>query len=203
MKTIKYNRISTLTQSGLRFNEDTTHYDMTLLDKVSGRVPFAERPEASKLMKLILKGEVERVVVEEVSRLGRNAIDVSTTLQFFENNNVKLSIRNMSLESHVNGKPNAFFKFFVGISGMFAEMEKDIIAERTAQGRHVAKANGVVFGRPLGSTKTPSSYLTKHKDIVKYLTTTEASIRFIAKETNKSTSIVQRVKGILAVQGKV
>jgi DNA invertase Pin-like site-specific DNA recombinase len=203
MKAIKYNRVSTLTQSGLRFNEDTTPYDMTLLDKVSGRVPFAERPEASKLIKLILKGEVERVVVEEVSRLGRNAVDIYTTLQFFENHNIKLSIRDMSLESHVNGKPNPFFKFFVGVSGSFAEMEKSITAERTSQGRRVAKANGVVFGRPIGSNKSAASYLIKHKDIVKFLANTEASIRFIAKETEKSTSIVQRVKGILAAQGKI
>lgn len=203
MKTIKYNRVSTLTQSGLRFNEDTTNYDMTLLDKVSGRIPFAERPEASKLMKLILKGEVGRVVVEEISRLGRNAIDVFTTLQFLEKHNITLSIRNMGIESQVDGKPNPTFRLIVQIMSSISEMEKDNIAERTSQGRQVAKANGVVFGRPIGSNKSAASYLIKHKDIVKFLSNTEASIRFIAKETEKSTSIVQRVKGILAVQGKI
>jgi len=39
---IKYNRVSTLQQSGDRFNLDNDNYDLTLLDKVSGSVPFKE-----------------------------------------------------------------------------------------------------------------------------------------------------------------
>ena len=43
---VKYNRVSTILQTGNRFKADTDHYDMTLLDKVSGSVSFMDRTEA-------------------------------------------------------------------------------------------------------------------------------------------------------------
>ena len=46
---VKYNRVSTILQTGNRFKADTDHYDMTLLDKVSGSVSFMDRTEAKKL----------------------------------------------------------------------------------------------------------------------------------------------------------
>ena len=46
---VKYNRVSTILQTGNRFKADTDHYDMTLLDKVSCSVSFMDRTEAKKL----------------------------------------------------------------------------------------------------------------------------------------------------------
>ena len=40
---VKYNRVSTLQQSGDRFTVDQTNYDLVLFDKISGSVPFKER----------------------------------------------------------------------------------------------------------------------------------------------------------------
>ncbi|HZK92971.1 MAG TPA: hypothetical protein VFC67_02100 [Prolixibacteraceae bacterium] len=37
---VKYNRVSTLQQGGNRFSADNEKYDLTLLGKVSGSVPF-------------------------------------------------------------------------------------------------------------------------------------------------------------------
>jgi hypothetical protein len=49
---IKYNRVSTSQQTGDRFTVDTEQYDLTLFDKVSGTVPFKERPKGKELAKL-------------------------------------------------------------------------------------------------------------------------------------------------------
>ena len=46
---VKYNRVSTILQTGNRFKADTDHYDMTLLDKVSCSVSFMDWTEAKKL----------------------------------------------------------------------------------------------------------------------------------------------------------
>jgi hypothetical protein len=40
---VKYNRVSTTGQSGERFKADEEKYDKTILDVVSGSVPFRER----------------------------------------------------------------------------------------------------------------------------------------------------------------
>lgn len=53
---IKYNRVSTLQQSGERFGLDTDNYDQTLLEKVSGSVPFKERPKGIEVVNLVESG---------------------------------------------------------------------------------------------------------------------------------------------------
>ena len=84
---VKYNRVSTLLQSGNRFEADTENYDLVLLDKISGSVCFSDRPKSKELIKLIHSGVVTEIVIEEeLSRLGRNTGDVIKTLEWFEKN---------------------------------------------------------------------------------------------------------------------
>lgn len=197
---IKYNRVSTMKQSGERFQEDSATYDLTLFDKVSGSVPFNKRPEGAKLVKLIQEGKVARVVVEEISRLGRNVIDVSETLKFLEEYKVNLNIRNMGIESMVEGKPNPTFRLILQIMASISEMEKEHIKERTAQGRAVAVAKGVKMGRKEGTKETKAEFLNKHKNAVRLLKESDFSIRDIARLEKLAPSTIQRLKNALKEQ---
>ena len=67
---VKYNRVSTILQTGNRFKADTDHYDMTLLDKVSGSVSFMDRTEAKKLIRYVEERKITELITEEFSRLG-------------------------------------------------------------------------------------------------------------------------------------
>ena len=200
---IKYNRVSTMKQSGERFKDDSATYDLTLFDKVSGSVPFDKRPEGAKLVKLIQEGKVARVVVEEISRLGRNVMDVSKTLLFLEEHKVNLNIRNMGIESMVEGKPNPTFRMILQIMASISEMEKEHIKERTSQGRAVAVAKGVKMGRTLGTSETKAEFLNKHKNAVKMLKEKALSIRDIAKLTELAPSTIQKLKHALKEQLKL
>ena len=62
---VKYNRVSTILQTGNRFKADTDHYDMTLLDKVSGSVSFMDRNEAKKLVQYVEEGKITELVTEQ------------------------------------------------------------------------------------------------------------------------------------------
>ena len=53
---VKYNRVSTLGQSGDRFSVDREKYDLDLLDKVSGTLPFRERPKGQEVSKISRRG---------------------------------------------------------------------------------------------------------------------------------------------------
>ena len=197
---VKYNRVSTMKQSGERFQEDSATYDLTLFDKVSGSVPFNKRPEGANLVKLIQEGKVARVVVEEISRLGRNVIDVSETLKFLEEHKVNLNIRNMGIESMVEGKPNPTFRLILQIMASISEMEKEHIKERTSQGRAVAVAKGVKMGRKEGTSETQAEFLSKHKSAVRLLKEADLSIRDIAKLTELAPSTIQKLKHALKEQ---
>ena len=189
-------------QSGERFKDDSATYDLTLFDKVSGSVPFDKRPEGAKLVKLIQEGKVAKVVVEEISRLGRNVMDVSKTLAFLEEHKVNLNIRNMGIESMVEGKPSATFRMILQIMASISEMEKEHIKERTSQGRAVAVAKGVKMGRTLGASETQAEFLNKEKNkrAVKMLKENALSIRDIARLTELAPSTIQKLKHALKEQ---
>ena len=114
---VKYNRTSTIQQEGERFKLDKENYDLTLFDKgVSGKIPFSERTEGKKLTDMVKEGKVTEVVVEELSRLGRNTIDTLTTLKLFEENGVNVVVKSMgNLQSMVNGKKNPIWNLITSV----------------------------------------------------------------------------------------
>lgn len=87
---IKYNRVSTIQQTGNRFEADKDKYDLVLLDKVSGSIKFKEREKASQLIKLVEDGIAKEIVFEELSRCGRNTGDVIQTLDWLEQHEVNV-----------------------------------------------------------------------------------------------------------------
>src|SRR5258708_3920996 len=99
---IKYNRVSTLQQTGDRFTADKEKYDLVLLDKVSGSIGFKDRPKGKELTKLVDEGKVKELIVEEFSRLGRNTGDVIRTLEWLEEHGVNVMVRNIGLQSRPN-----------------------------------------------------------------------------------------------------
>jgi len=195
---VKYNRVSTILQTGNRFKADTDHYDMTLLDKVSGSVSFMDRTEAKKLIQYVEEGKITEIVTEEFSRLGRNTGDVISTLDWLDQNKVNVKIRNLGVESRPNGKRNPVWKILSATMSSLYEMELENIKERTQTGRLIYLQNGGVLGRPKNTTESNSSFLSKPKSkkITHYLER-GLSIREVAKQVNASPKTIMKVKRLL------
>ena len=162
---IKYNRTSTIQQEGERFKLDKDNYDLTLFDKgVSGKIPFSEREKGRELSQLVQNGEVDEVVVEELSRLGRNTIDTLTTLKFFEENGVNVVVKSMgNLQSMVNGKKNPIWNLITSVMSSLYELERENILERTQMGRKMYVMNGGKLGRKIGTTESRNDFLKKDR----------------------------------------
>ena len=96
---IKYNRVSTIKQSGDRFEVDQEKYDLVLFERISGFVPFRERPKAQELVNLAESGVVSELHLEEMSRIGRNTGDCISTLEWLDSHKVNVVIRNLGLQS--------------------------------------------------------------------------------------------------------
>jgi len=193
---VKYNRVSTLQQTGDRFSVDESKYDLILMDKVSGSIPFAKRPKAQEVIKLVESGQLKELVVEELSRLGRNTSDVISTLHWLhEEHCVNVNVRNIGLQSRPNGKPNPIFKMVTSILSSIFEMELENIKERTAAGRQMFVLKGGVLGRPNNSTENDSQFLKKEKnqEIIKLLKK-DRTIREISKLLDVSNKTVIKVK---------
>jgi len=192
---VKYNRVSTLQQTGDRFSIDKENYDLVLFDKVSGTIPFNERPKGIELVNLIKNNKVSELVVEEFSRLGRNTGDVIRTLEWLDENEVNVVIRNLGLQSRPNGKKNPIWKMISSVMSSLYEMELENIKERTMVGRQVYVQKGGKLGRPDGTSESTKQFLSKPKnqEIVKLL---QRGLKYseIQKILGCSPNLIRKVK---------
>ena len=168
---VKYNRLSSLSQSGNRLTDDKTQYDLVLLDRVSGSISFKLRPKGQELTKLVEQGKISELWVEEFSRLGRNTGDVIKTLEWLDEMKVNVVVRNIGLQSRPNGVKNPIWKMISSVMSSLYEMELENIKERTMVGRKIYVLNGGRLGRPEGTKETEKDFLEKlqTKEIIKNL----------------------------------
>jgi len=200
-----YSRVSTISQNATRqqvnFFKQIPDFDSKYLfvDKVPGNVPFIERAEASKLFDVVTNDTSEKktIVVDSIDRLGRDLIDILSTIELFTKNGINLKSLKEGFETLLdNGKENQMAKMVVSVMGSIAQMERARIKERQAEGIVLAKALGKFQGRKIGSTISDSKILERHQIIVKKLKK-ELSVREVAEIVNCSTTTVMKVKKIL------
>ena len=194
---VKYNRTSTIQQEGERFKLDKDNYDLTIFDKgVSGKIPFSEREGGIKLTNLVNEGKVKEVVVEELSRLGRNTIDTLTTLKTFEEKGINVVVRGMgNLQSMIDGKKNPIWNLITSVMSSLYELERENILERTEMGRKMYVMNGGKLGRKVGSVENRKDFLQKDrtKKIISLLEKGK-SVRDISHRLGVSTKTIVKVR---------
>lgn len=199
-----YVRTSSKQQSNerqlVKQNPDTKLF----IDVISGSIPFNERPQGKALIDAVDAGEIDYVTFHDISRAGRNTIDVLTTLQYFQDKNVTIKVENLGLESKLpNGKVNPLFKLLTTILSEVYSMERETLLERQAEGLAIYKAKNAA-NRKLGIVQTrnkpsmsDSDIIAKYKEVAKELKAGKNSLRKIAKIGNVSLGTVQKVKEAL------
>ena len=91
----------------------------------------------------------DRLLVSELSRLGRS---LSQVIQIVETL-VQRKIRFIAIKEAIefDGKQDLRTKVMIALFGLFAEVERDLISERTKEGLAAARAKGRLLGRPKGA----------------------------------------------------
>lgn len=110
---------------------------------VSGTLDPRVRPEASRLLADAAAGLFGAILVLKLDRLARRAEWIHRTLRELEGMGVGLT----SVSEPVDTS-SAMGKAFIGISAVFAELERNLIAERTSQALAAKRAKGEKFGAP-------------------------------------------------------
>jgi DNA invertase Pin-like site-specific DNA recombinase len=190
-----YIRVSTLEQNTDRQTTETNGVIFT--DKVSGAVLFEERPAGKKLLQTIAEGTITELEVHSIDRLGRNTIDILTTIQKITALGCNVISKKEGLSMMIDGKENPMAKMMIGILSTLSEFELQRIKERQKEGIAAAKDKGTykTNSRPTGTTETTEQFLAKKKvqNIIKYLKQNH-SIRAAAKLSGASVSLVQKVQ---------
>lgn len=162
---ILYTRVSTLFQSTERQGAKLNDYDLLIEDKCSGIIPLFERDGGKKLKKLIEEKKVEKIIVHETDRLGRNVLDILNTIEFCNEHGVCVFFRQQNLRTlNEDGTENSIAKMVISMLATFAELERKIARERIAEGIALAKAAGRYKGRLKGTKEDMLVFLSKPKN---------------------------------------
>lgn len=138
---IGYIRVSTIDQNTELQREaiERANCELIFEDKMTGTK--AKRPGLNRLLKKLKPGDT--VVVWKLDRLGRSLINLADLLQTFKQKNIKF----LSLTEGIN-TDTSMGRFTFHIMSALAEMERDMIIERTRAGLAVARKKGRIGGRP-------------------------------------------------------
>jgi DNA invertase Pin-like site-specific DNA recombinase len=170
-KIIGYLRVSTVEQ-------DTNNQRLEILDyaqknkltidnfisiSISSRKDTAAR-RIDELMNLLKTGDT--LIVSELSRLGRSVGQVATMVDTLIENKIKFISIKENINLTGNGKKDMQTTVMVSMFSLFAEIEKQLISERTKVGLAAAIAKGKLLGRPKGSKGTTK--LDGKEDFIKH-----------------------------------
>lgn len=142
-----YGRVSTCAQTteNQRLELEAAGYSLDYWYEdtgVSGATPAASRPQFARLLNQIRDGET--LVVSKLDRLGRDAIDVQQVVRLLGDRQIKVIVK--SLGGTDLSSPAG--KLMLAMLAAVAEMERDLLVERTQAGLARAKAEGRKLGRP-------------------------------------------------------
>lgn len=113
-------------------------------EKFSGK-SLNNRKMITTLLENVKAGDT--IVVYKLDRLGRSIMDVVKTYEDLQERGVYL----VSISEGIDTRRNSdmMTKAMITMLGLFAEMERNFIIERTTNGRELAMERGVQFGRPM------------------------------------------------------
>jgi DNA invertase Pin-like site-specific DNA recombinase len=200
-------RVSTLDQSNDRQVTELTEYAKerswqivdTVTETVSGATANKKRVGLQKVLELARKKKVNKVLIHEVTRLGRDTSQVLQVLEELHKLGVSVVVKNYQLETlNSDGSVNSMAQFLFTLLADIGRMERLTLKERVKSGMALAKQRGKHIGRPLGSAKTTADVQKEYKKVIASLNRGN-SVRETAKQCEVSVSTVQRVKR--AVEG--
>ena len=185
-RTFAYCRVSTADQTtdnqareieGAGFKVDPKRI---IAETVSGSAAAMERKGFAKLVDRLEAGDI--LIVTKLDRLGRNAMDVRSTVDSLAQEGVKvhcLALGGVDLTS-------AAGKMTMGVIAAVAEFERDLLVERTQAGLSRAKAEGKTLGRP-------SSLTAEQQAMIRAQRAQGLSLGALASEYGVSRAAIQRV----------
>lgn len=176
-----YIRVSTDRQTNENQRFEIENYTKKLKIKVDEwieeTISSTKKLETRKLYDILQKmADGDKIIVSELSRLGRNLMQIMSILNMCMERNVLVCTikENYELGNNINAKVLAF------AFGLSAEIERNLISQRTKEALARRRAEGVILGRPKGR-KSKKLKLTGKQDEIKKLLDKKVSISAIGR----------------------
>lgn len=170
------------------------HIDGWIEETISGTKAYSKRA-LGKLLQEVEKDDL--IICAELSRLGRNLFMIMEILNICMTKDCRVwTIKdNYRLGDDIQSKVLAF------AFGLSAEIERNLISQRTREALARKKAEGIRLGRPPGRRSAPEKYkLGKKRELIHQLLKAGISQRQIARITGVHRDTVARyIRNVLNI----
>lgn len=166
MSVFAYIRVSTEMQCHKNQEYEIRNYcskkhipvDKWISESISGTVAIEKRL-LGKAIRRMHKGDL--LICTELSRLGRNMLMIMSVLNICSQKGISIQTikDNFTLSDNINSKIIAF------AFALAAEIERNLISQRTKEALAVKKLAGVRLGRPPGKSMKKDEFMKNRKDI--------------------------------------
>jgi DNA invertase Pin-like site-specific DNA recombinase len=140
----------------------------TIATKISGVKKNEQRPDVQELFQAAQAKQFDKVVVSEISRIGRNAREIRSTIDFLHSKGISIIFRNLGALESLDERGNESFvtNIIIAIYSELAQEEKRILSERIRSGLVSARAKGKRIGRPKDTKEGAEALFKKYPKLV-------------------------------------
>lgn len=166
-------------------------------EKISGARKNADRNELTRMIKYVQANRINKVAVTELSRLGRDTLQVLEVIERFNELGISLYIQNYNIETlNEDGTINPMSQFLITILAEVARMERKTIRERVESGYKNYRANGGKVGRKQGYKKSAEAMREQYAEEMRLLRK-GISLRNISKITGTSVNTIRKCQSLI------
>lgn len=163
-------------------------------EKISGAKRNEERTVLTDCVEYCINNNVDTLLVSELSRVGRNTLQVLKTLDTLHTNKINVYVHNLGLKTLTDKREiNPLASIVITVLAEMSSIERNNIQYRLNSGRINYINAGGKLGRNKGSVKTLEKKKEEYKETISLLKK-GISIRNVSKITSNSISTVQRIK---------
>ena len=163
-------------------------------EHISGAKRIAERPVLMEAIEYAKSNKIAQILVSELSRLGRNAFEVLSTVKDMIDSGINIYFQKEKFTLLDNdGKPSLFAPIMIATLSTCAQLERNNIQFRLNSGRKLYVDKGGKLGRKAGSTKSKDIKEIEYHQVLKELRR-GTSVRRTAKLCDVSASTITRLK---------
>ena len=171
----------------------------TFANKISGSKENQQRPEIMDMIEYVKSNHVDKVLVLEISRLGRNTLEALKVIELLNQEKICLFVKNYNIETlDETSKTNPMAQFLITILLEVARMERCTIRQRMESGYRNHLNNGGSVGRKTGYRKSDEIMKEEYKEEAKLLRK-GISLRNVNKITGTSINTLRKIKSFTII----
>ena len=168
-------------------------------EKISGAKKNVERVELMKMVEFVEANNIDKVLVTELSRLGRNTLQVLEVIELLNGKGISLYIQNYGIETLTkDGEINPMSQFLITILSEVSRLERKTIRERISSGYTNYRNQGGKVGRKEGYRKTDEQMKADYPKEIQLLKK-GLSLRNIRAITSTSVNTLRKLQKILSL----